>query len=407
MTRDKVNRLAEVFFARILPGLISVWAFLTLADRLAIDTYGIFSTLLGSLALLSNMLYGPINLAIVPLFSTMPTEAGRIKFKGDVIGLGLLVATMIAIFGFAISLLYSEVLILLIVLIPMGLLTLSMGLLQAQLSFWKYGLISGSQSIIFAVLVFAYTSKETSYDTILLFYALSTAFSFLSSLAFIGLSKVSLPSCSQLKRVLLIGFGLTTGTLAESMFFMGYRYLLLFSGQTVLLGQFSFLVDLAQRTVVVAINIISFAVLPKAYKVANTMDLTKFVKLLRKGALVSLLLSLFIYLSIIVISNFKIFSIFNSEQFSAIYLLVVAMGLGVNRIRKIVIDPIAVQLRTPRFIPLSYLLSGPIFLFLAYLFLLYEIEAGFYISYLSGYIAAGLLTFYWLSKQSKISMPFK
>lgn len=385
-----LKRFLEVLLARVVPGAVSVLALLVLADRMEPAAYGIFSTLLATSGLAANIFFGTIAMSVVPSHSSKKEGIERAQFEGSVVGACIAVSLFVLFIGLVGKLVHPDAFSIAILVVTLGAVSCLLPILQAKLSFWRYGAASGLQALF--VLICVYTVEDVRPDLALYIYSASYIISFVLSYVFLGYPKIQIPNIHSLKMFSKIGLPLTVSALSESTLFVGFRYVFMFVGDQAAFGLFSLLVDLAQRGVAIVVNVVSFAILPLAYREgANGKD-KEFIRLLLIGSIASLTLSIIMAVAIWGVGELGLLGGIRKGEFPIVMFSLVCAGVVFNRVRKILLDPVAVRDAKTFAIPVGYFIGGSLALVVGLLALQNSMYYAFYLSYAAGYWFAAAIT---------------
>lgn len=383
------KRSLEILLARVVPGVFSVIALIMLASRMDPADYGLFSALLATSGLLSNIFFGPLAMSIVPSHSSEREGLERARFEGAIVGSCIAVSLFVLFLGLIGRAFYSNAFSIALLVMSLGVSSCLLPILQARLDFWRYGAAAGIQALLVLMLLFVIEDIETG----LALYIFSSSYilSSLLSYAFLGYPNIQLPSSKNIKVFAKIGLPLTVSTLSESTLFVGFRYAFMAVGDQAAFGLFSLLVDLAQRGVAVVVNIVSFAILPHAYRESAEGKDKEFIHLLLVGSGISLAFSIVMAFLIWFIGEIGLLGGIRKGEFPIVMFSLVCAGVVVNRVRKILLDPVAIRDAKAFAIPVGYFFGGSSALVLGLLFLHNSMYGAFYFSYAGGYwLAAGI-----------------
>lgn len=391
------GRLLEILVARVLPGVLNVLAVLILGGRMSVESYGIFSTTIATSGLLGSLIFGLLSGAIVPQYRQLSLEKGDLVVQGQIIGAGLQISLIVFLVSVVLQFVYVGALWFGLLLVFSGLQTVFLAIIQAKIKFWVYGAVSGLQAICFLIFILFFVGVDSSFIEPVRLYAASIGFAVVLGYFLLGAPKVFFWDWKAITPLIRLGSQVTGGGLAESTMFLGFRYVLVVLGERALLGQFSLLLDVAQRTVGVAVNIVGFSVLPRAYKIAADGDLRLFKVSLLRGAGAALILTAVVFFGVVVASYFHIFAVLNDSRFSIWFFLLVSLGVILNRLKKLILDPLVIQKGKAYLIFWSYSISGIISLAVAYSAVAEGVFSAFYWVYLCGYVGVIFLTLMMLS----------
>lgn len=395
----RITRMLEIVVARILPGVLNVLSLVLLAEYLELELYGIFSTMFATAGLVASLVYGPIKLAIVPLHAEYGVSDRHAEFESSLLGMTFISSLAVLFIGCLASFFFHFSFWLILIVICMGVSANLQQILQARLQFWRYAGGALLQAVLLLALVYFVVAIDPTFNNAAKVYAICIGVGAFYSWYLAGLVKPKLPKLDVIKKQLNVGVPFTLSTLIENLLFMGFRYLLLMTGNTQLLGVFSLAVDIAQRTVGVVINITSFAVLPRAYKALSFNSATRFIQLLVTGALVSGGVALFVLVGVLIVAEFGWFEALQKPFFSSSAFFLISISVIVNRMKKLIVDPLAVRYECSESIWLGYLISAPLVLCVGYYAVQFLDQLIFYMCYFLGYFSSAMFTFLMLSRR--------
>jgi magnesium-transporting ATPase (P-type) len=237
--------------------------------------------------------------------------------------------------------------------------------LQARLQFWRFGLVAMVNAFTIMGVILVVVSADPTVTNTIFAYALGNFLGFGVGWTICGLPRPGGVDFSQARNIMEIGTTLTLSSFAESGLFLGIRYVIFLFGSYEFLGIFSFAVDLAQRSVGVVINITAFAVVPKAYQGSASDETGNFFNILKRGGFVAISLSGLAFATILVIKKFGWFDILSNGQFLLPVFTAVSVAIIVNRLKKMILDPIAVENKVVLALPVGYIFVMPVALALA------------------------------------------
>jgi hypothetical protein len=263
-------------------------------------------------------------------------------------------------------------------------------LLRGQLRLWRYGAVALTQSAAFATGVSVLVNRDTP-SLALWIYAGSCVLGAILAFALLGFPPPQLREASRLKKAFKIGGIYTASTLVEGSFTLGTRYLFLAFGTRDALAVYSFCIDISQRLVGVMINLATFQFVPRAYKRAQEAGEAAFLAVLRQGAGVGAAAALASMLLILGCREFGMLSPKISLLLHPSIFILIALGLSVNRLKKLLVDPVAIHHDRSHFILIGYLVAAPVTFASVALILRNGGYHGVAVALLSGYLLATLV----------------
>ncbi len=360
MKSPNFNSVAEIGLARIVPGFLQLISISLLGRFLPASDFGVFSTGLATAGFAAIVLAGPVLHSIVPRHAAHAALGRSRTFERNALFLLLLAA--LGLSGAGGLLAWTGRLDASWALLAAGAALYNgwLPVLQARLQFWRYGVAALTNAALLLVLIQTSVSAAPSVSAAVWAFALSNTAGFLAGWVLCGAPLPRPPGRDMLRSMAGVGTSFTASNIAENGIYLGTRYAILWFGSAEFLGLFSLAVDLAQRSVGVVINIASFAIVPRAYKLAATGRREVFRMLLLRGAAVALVLSLSVFG---IFAGFEavgwnerlLGGTFSLPAFGAVSIAVVA-----NRLKKMVLDPFAVETGRHAAIPISYAVAAPL-----------------------------------------------
>jgi O-antigen/teichoic acid export membrane protein len=229
-----------------------------------------------------------------------------------------------------------------------------------------YGMAYLAQSIALLSLLFVFKGA-LSVSMIIALFSISYAVGFLISWAVSGWIFPSMPSVGVLRNSIRIGIPLAMGNLAENLLYVGFRYVLLWFGGASMLGGFSFAVDLAQRTIGVVINVASFALVPRTFKAIAESSYKEFRWLLIRGSVVAAALGVCCAVFVLAMDFLGVSKAFGIEAYSPEFFVIASIAVLVNRLKKLLFDPLLISKGKASLIPVSYAVVGMASLLVAFI----------------------------------------
>lgn len=356
-----IFRSAEILLVRIAPGAIQLLSIIVVGRLLTPESYGVFSTGLASAAFFAVLVTGPIRFAIVPKRATYEVRGEAHSFERHTLFLLLIAAGAILVTG-ALAVLVEALndASWIVLTVSSALYAGWLPILRARLQFWWYGVAALTNAVLLIALVYFFVAQQPSVSAAVWAFALSNAGGFLVGWLLCEAPLPRLPGRDVLRSILGVGSSFTVSNAAENGLYLGTRYTILWFGSAEFLGIFSFAVDIAQRSVGVAINIASFAIVPLSYKIAAGGDKGAFYTLLKRGMLLSAAASLVTFFVVIGLEFSGVLDWATKGKFSLIAFSLVSVAIIVNRLKKMVLDTVAVNVGAYLTIPVAYAVVVPI-----------------------------------------------
>lgn len=396
--REQALRLIEVLFLRALPGAVNIAALLLLAGWLEATRYGLFSTALATCGLLTTVIFGPLKYAVVPRRAGLPDGAEGSAFDGAFAAAALCLSGFLAVIGSILGLLLPLEPALVALVVALGLFTSLQELLHARLRLWGYAAAAVGQALVLVLLLWLMVRPAPTLPAAFAAFAASYGAGALLAFLLAGAPRLRRPPSRLLPELLGIGLPFTVSQLAEGGLYLGFRYLLLAFSSPATLAVFSLAVDLAQRLVGIVVSVASFAVVPRAYRAAAREGQAEFRRELQSGAVLAGAAAVLVMAGVLLADWLGL--AVAGELFVPGVFMLVSLALIINRLKKMVLDPVAVQGGVPNSIPAGYFVSAPLALALGFVCARLELYAGVYLAYLLGYALAGMVTL-WLVRQAR------
>jgi hypothetical protein len=389
----QVLRIVETLLLRGAPGLVNLTALLLIGSWMSPAEYGIYSTIIAFTGFLANVTFGPLMFGVVSQHAKLEADGMATEYES---------AFMVAVFRMALAL--STVGSVGVMLgwfhwtfvaasVAIGSYSAIQEVLHARLRLWAYGTAALLQSVIFVVLALTLVRPTATVEKGVLAFASSYAVAFLLSL-FLSAPPMSFRSSNRLLvQTIRVGTQYTIGTAMELALYLGLRYLVFLQGTPQQLGTFSFCTDIAQRVIGFLLSAVGFRVIPAAFKASTDHASRGFVKMLRRGAWIGLGLSMSAFLSVLVVRRLELVPALSTELFAPMSFALISLGVVINRLKKIVLDPIAIKSHQSSRIGWGYGIGTPIALAGVALLFPYLESYGAEIGYLVGCILAMMITF--------------
>lgn len=385
-----MKEAVEVVVLRLVPGLINLLAFLSLATWLSRESYGVASTYIATAGAASNLIFGPLVHSTLIHHSEHWKRGEQARFERVhvantlLIGVGAVVIGVLAastgLFDWRIAAAATA----------LGIYTAVQEISHARLQFVRFGIGSTAQSLAFLALAFALVrgdaSVERALDAFTISYVAGAALSLL--LARTGVAR---PSLKMLKDAYAIGTMPALSNLAVDAFTLGCRYVLLAFGRLDALGIFSFSVDLAQRTVGIFVNLATFAVVPRALKASGDGEIRELWQTLVRGWAWAVGIALLSATAILAVGTTALLPALNRSVFDPVSFALIALAVIVNRSGKMLLSPVAMRLRRTRHLLMPLIVIAPAVLVLVAIGiqarLPYAVEIGYAVAF-AAWIAA-------------------
>ena len=334
--------LAKALSLRAAPGLVNLASLMTVAKSTTLATYGLFSTVVATGGMISNLVFGVITLSVVAQYANHAskdlerTYASTLLLLFAALSIPLIAVGLVATAWIDIA---SPSLGFVLMLSAHGLLQ---ELLRARQQVLIYGLSDLVQSLGFFGAVLTLIDTQTGPGTIVLIFAASYLPALLISLIGLRDLRPGPASRAMAREVLDVGRWLVLSTFTENILYTGARYLVLGAAGAHALGVFSFAIDLSQRTVAFVVNAASFVYVPRAFAVRSRDGDLAFWRILREGGVVAAGTAVVASLFVIGVLNIPIAARYAPSAFDAlIFVLVAAAGIT-NRLKKLLLEPVAI-----------------------------------------------------------------
>lgn len=351
--------IAEVTFARVAPGVFNLLSIVLLGRYLEVGSYGIFSTSLATIALIALVVAGPVRFSIIPQRATYEAKGEEQNFEQGALSLLLLTSFSIGFLGLALWFSGIVQIAWVALAIASSLSDGWMPVLRARLQFWRYGFVAWTKSIVILLLIYFLVAIHPTSSNALWAYALGNAFGFLVGWILSGARLPGRIERMQLKAMLSVGSSFTLSKFAENGLFLGTRYIILWLGSAEFLGLFTYAIDLVQRSVGVVINVLSFAIVPRAYKLSALKGTKELFAYLRKSGMLGASMSVIVFLPIFLLHILGVLETLLGRPLPLTVFTLVSVAVVTNRLKRMVVDPIAVALRSHLTIPAAYILIAP------------------------------------------------
>lgn len=390
--KDIAGKFSQVILVRFLPGVLNVGTLLLIVEWLSTGQFGEYSTVVATTAFVANLVFGPLIFAIVPYHARFESEGQGKQFEAAVISTALVISTLFVAIGALVAVGGLTPIAYVAPGVTFGLYTIALEVLRARLRFWSFGLASIIQSLILLSGVLYYVARNPDAETALHVFSVSYLISFLFALALIGNIRLVRPNLALLGDSLSEGGKYTLSAGLEGSLTLSLRYMVLLLGSPQLLGAFSFALDFAQRVIGIFINILSFTVVPTAFK-THGYDRQQFESNLRRGAAYAATACVLALFATIIGSNFSWIPGIGSALFDPVSFILISLAVIVNRTKKITIDQVALRDGNAGAILRGMMVAMPISLLVAW-GLHYVTSAFAEVAFLTGYLTASAATAY-------------
>lgn len=350
---------AEVVFARVAPGVVTLGSFILVGRYLDAADYGFFSTTLATIALITLVFTGPIRYSVVPRRAKYEVVGEEVAFERGALSLLLFAVIILGCLGLVLWFVNIVEMAWLVLIVSSALFGGWLPVLRARQQFWRYGFTALTNAIATIFCIYLFVSVNPTPLSALWSYGIGNALGFFVGWVACGVPLPGRVGRSQLGVMLGLGSSLTLSNLSENGLFLGARYVVLWLGSSEFLGLFTYVIDLAQRSVGVIINILAFAVVPQAYKKTIFEGARAMYAFLNKAVLKGVFFSLAILFAIFLLDALGWLGLLLGREIPMSFFFPISIAVITNRLKKMAIDPVAVDLRLHAVIPLAYLVTTP------------------------------------------------
>jgi O-antigen/teichoic acid export membrane protein len=394
-----ISHIGRGVLVRVFPGLINIGALLFIASQLGADEFGLYSTGVAIAGFIASLLFGPVTFSTVTFYALHYSNNNASNYEYSVYILAFFISLIICIASFLTWLTELTEWEFVAASLPFGIFTLLLEFPRARMEHYLYGLISMIQSTIFLLLSYVFLGVSQGATSAI--YAYSCSYLIAGSVILcINLYRIDRNrhfDLFLLKDSLTSGSIYTVSIIIENGLYVGMRVLVLLFSSPHALSVFSFSVDLAQRTIGVFANIASFSLVPLAFK-RSVQGSTHFTKTLSEGGLIVLFVSFLLVAGVEFTYHFGGPSVPSSSLFDGYVFFFIALAVCVNRLKKLMIDPVALRKQRGSAIVLGFLFSSPLSLLLAYCYMDLSYLAP-PIIYFLGYVLAFMITAFLLYRE--------
>lgn len=396
MTSDRllssILTLAEALLIRALPGLLNLAALIVLGARLRTEEFGVYSTIVATATVVGGFILGPLLYGILPEYSKAARSAeGASRFIGLVISVVLLAFAGSLVFAPIAPAPYGAAVVGAAAFAGMSVLQ---EILRGQFRIWHYAVVAMVQSAANLTAIALLVGPGCMAMALWLF-AISYGLGLLTAYGLLGFPPPKFSGWREIAQASRIGGAYTIGAVVENGLFLGPRYVVILFGGETFLGVLSFCIDISQRLIAFLVNAASFAFLPKAYSAERSTPegRAEFIRQLREGTIVGAAAAL---LALVVVVSVQV-SGWVPEKLAKMFpphiLVPVAIALTINRLKKIAVDPVAIDANRTGAVLYGFIWAVPISLVLTALVLLFEMEWLVAWVLVFGYLFASVVTF--------------
>ncbi len=331
-------KVAEVVWARILPGAINTLSVYLLGQWLNEGKYAEYSTMLAGSTMVGTIVSGPMKLVILPLHAKMSNKHGVAKTESSVLGATILLSLVCAGFG-AIGVLGGVVPVAAVaILISSMALTIWQQVLLARLLYWQYGIAELLNAVFQLLLIFVIIRKSPSVDASAFIYSTSNAIGLFCGWLLVGSPMPKWPAPELYLEAYRLGKSLTIANIAESALGQGIRSTIALIATKDFQDRYCFAVDFAQRTIGTAISITSFGIMPRAYLQKSRNQERELKRTLLLGTGMSVLVAMGVMLLIVELNTNSSLGEYRMELFSKELFVMVSVAAIMNRSKKLYFD---------------------------------------------------------------------
>jgi O-antigen/teichoic acid export membrane protein len=360
MTRSLFLKLIEAIVLRAAPGVVNLAALLLVGSWLSPEDYGVYSTVAATAGFLSNMIFGPLMFAVVSQHAKLSSLGLADKYESSfvsaVLMIGIVVGACGALFAAFGLIGWSWI----APVVALGIYSAVQEVLHARLRIWAYGAAALLQAGLFIGCAWLVVKPQPSVGLALTVFSASYGVAAVASLLYSGVVRLRWPDFKLLSGTAAIGGAYTVGTAIEQAFYLGIRYLVFLVDTPQSLGTFSFCVDLAQRVMGFLLSAVGFVAVPAAFKADAERRRGEFSSKLVFGASVGVALSAASFVALLVIRQLDLAPSLSGSLFDPQVFGVVSLAVVLNRVKKIVLDPVAMRAGRAAAIAVGYAVSAPV-----------------------------------------------
>jgi len=348
------RKFGEVLLIRAVPGVVNLLSLAILGERFSAGDFGIYSTTVATATYVGSLLLGPVINGILPEFNRWRTPEDQRHYACLISGVALLwaiiaAAGMLALPAFAAGILAA---------VAASAMTMLQEVLRGELRNWGYGLVALIQSVSLALATFFLVQPGDESLAVWL-YGISNALGVIFAYCLLGGPRPTFRKIGRLRQTLKIGTTYTLSTLIEGAYTIVARYLIVALGTPHLLGVFSFCLDISQRLIGFLVSLSSFLVVPRAYKQAQEADDAAFRRELYIGSVVGGAASIATLAVVLLARWLDLLPLHVRLLLEPMMFVGIALAITVNRLKKILVDPVVVQANRTSLILTGYLAAAP------------------------------------------------
>ncbi len=336
-----VLRLLEVFGLRAVPGLLNLTALLLVARWLPAGEYAVYSTVVATSGFVASLIFGPLTFGVVSQHATLAAKGLAQAYERSVAGATLALAAAVGLLGAGVAHLAGVSVAWVLPAVAFGVYTAVQEIPHARLRFWSYGAAALTQAVVLIGLLWALGGQPLSADRALACFGWSYAVASLMSLALSRTWRLGLDT-ALLAKTYARGGGYTLSVFTESGLYLGGRYLVAGLGTVADFATFSFCLDLAQRLVGFLISLAGFALVPRAFR-QHAEGSGSFLQPLLTGAAVSAVLAVISVAVVAIAESLPLTQDIIGGPFHLTTYVVISAAVVVNRMKKLVLDPLVLR----------------------------------------------------------------
>lgn len=389
----RLKAFTGIIILRGIPGVVNLFSLLYVSKQLSIQDFGYYSTLLVTLNLVASIIYGPLRFSMVSRYSKLEAAGDHKTYESTVLLVLVLISLAMALLSAISLLLVNQLWLESLFIVSAGAMLTIQEILRVQLRHKYYAQAALLQSTLYFLLCALFLESSASPTEPILLMSMSY---FVAAGLSLMHAKIDLrrPNFGMLSNVRDIGFPYLLSTLAENGLLLGFRYVLLGFGTATQLGVFSFCVDLAQRTVGFVVSVAGFLFIPHAFRSLESEGRREFARELILSALLAGTLAIIGLLGMLLVLQNEIVAGKYLESFHAPTFAIVGIAVIINRVKKIIADPVAMMLSRVNALSLCYIVGAAVTLPLAVMSLVMSEYALVKYLYLSGYMVVTILSCY-------------
>ena len=379
--------LGQAMAVRAGPGVINLASLMVLGNVTAVSTYGIFSTVVATGGMISNMVFGLVILATVSQYAGHAYRENENVYVSTLVILSCALAIPVVTIGLAAAIWIELALPALALVLTLSAHAILQELVRARQKLVIYGLSDITQALVFLVTTYVMFDRQTTAGAVVFAFSASYIPAVLISLAGLRGIRPVAASVVVAKDIVGVGRWLVLTNLSENVLYTGARYLVLGAFGPHALGIISFSVDLSQRTVAFLVNAASFVYVPKAFHVRERDGDRAFWRTLREGGIVAGITAVAAIVVVVGLLLGPAAAHYAPATFDAVIFVIVALAGVANRLKKLLVEPMAIVRGVASRLPIANVLGaagGLAVMALSIPFQSLSVLAG---GYLCGYLA--------------------